>query len=49
MDMDEFDFENRIMSSEYSGEDTEVEPSLRPRSLEEYTGQEKATALFPQS
>ena len=46
MDMDEFDFENRIMSSEYSGEDTEVEPSLRPRSLEEYTGQEKAKEVL---
>lgn len=46
MDMDEFDFENRIMSSEYSGEDTEVEPSLRPRTLEEYTGQEKAKEVL---
>ena len=46
MDMDEFDFENRIMSSEYSGEDTEVEPSLRPRTLDEYTGQEKAKEVL---
>ena len=46
MDMDEFDFENRIMSSEYSGEDTEVETSLRPKTLEEYTGQEKAKEVL---
>ncbi len=39
----EFDFENRIISSEYSAsQDSEVENSLRPKTLEEYVGQEKA-------
>lgn len=39
----EFDFENRIISSEYnSTQDAEVENSLRPKSLTEYVGQEKA-------
>ena len=40
---DEFDFENRIVSSEYSSEqDSDVENSLRPKPLDEYVGQEKA-------
>ena len=40
---DEFDFENRIVSSEYtSSQDAEVENSLRPKTLAEYVGQEKA-------
>ena len=40
---EEFDFENRIVSSEYtSSQDAEVENSLRPKTLEEYVGQEKA-------
>jgi Holliday junction DNA helicase RuvB len=39
----EFDFENRIISSEYnSSQDAEVENSLRPKTLTEYVGQEKA-------
>ena len=39
----EFDFENRIISSEYNSfQDAEVENSLRPKSLSEYVGQEKA-------
>ena len=39
----EFDFENRIISSEYNSfQDSEVENSLRPKSLNEYVGQEKA-------
>ena len=39
----EFDFENRIISSEYnSSQDAEVENSLRPKTLSEYVGQEKA-------
>lgn len=42
MDSNEFDFENRIMSSSYVAEDQENENSLRPHSLEEYVGQEKA-------
>lgn len=41
----EFDFENRIVSNEYdSNQDYEVENSLRPKTLSEYVGQEKAKA-----
>lgn len=43
---EEFDFENRIISSEYSKEDTETEPSLRPQRLDEYIGQEKAKEIL---
>ena len=39
---DEYDFESRIVSSTYSGEDSENEVSLRPQTLAEYVGQEKA-------
>ncbi|NLX93291.1 MAG: Holliday junction branch migration DNA helicase RuvB [Clostridiales bacterium] len=35
------DFENRVTAPEYLQEDGEVELSLRPRTLEEYIGQEK--------
>ena len=35
------DFENRIVSPEYSGVEDETEMSLRPKSLDEYVGQEK--------
>ena len=39
----EFDFENRIISNEYdSSQDGEVENCLRPKTLTEYVGQEKA-------
>ena len=42
-EVNEFDFENRIMTSEYdSSQDSEVENCLRPKTLEEYVGQEKA-------
>ena len=42
-EISEFDFENRIVSNEYdSAQDGEVENSLRPKTLEEYVGQEKA-------
>lgn len=38
----DFDFENRIIGSEYSpAEDSDIELSLRPKSLDEYIGQEK--------
>ena len=37
----EFDFENRIVSSEFTQSDTEVEFSLRPKMLDEYVGQAK--------
>ncbi len=36
------DFEERIMTSELTGHDAEIETGLRPRSLDEYVGQEKA-------
>ncbi len=42
MDNNDFDFENRIMSPEYSGTDGDVEFSLRPKTLGEYIGQDKA-------
>ena len=39
----EYDFESRIVSSSYSGdEDADTEFSLRPKTLDEYVGQEKA-------
>ena len=42
-EISEFDFENRIVSNEYdSSQDGEVENSLRPKTLDEYVGQEKA-------
>lgn len=42
-EISEFDFENRIVSNEYdSAQDGEVENCLRPKTLEEYVGQEKA-------
>lgn len=39
MDMD---FENRIVTSEYTREDNDIEVSLRPKTLDEYIGQDKA-------
>ena len=36
------DFENRIVSPEYSGGDEDTEVTLRPKTLAEYVGQEKA-------
>lgn len=42
MDMTEdFDFENRIMSTSYTKEDGGIDTSLRPKSLDDYIGQEK--------
>ncbi len=38
----EFDFENRLVSSDYSQSDGDIETSLRPKTIEEYIGQEKA-------
>lgn len=42
----EFDFENRIVSTEMTGEDTEVEVSLRPKAFEDYIGQEKVKEML---
>ena len=38
---EEFDFENRMMSTSFTGEDSETEPSLRPKTFEDYIGQDK--------
>ena len=38
----DMDFENRIVTPEYTGADAETEFSLRPRTLAEYIGQDKA-------
>lgn len=37
----ETDFENRMIAPEFTGEDVDIEFSLRPKTLEEYVGQEK--------
>lgn len=38
---EEMDFENRILTPEYGREDLDIEGSLRPKTLQEYIGQEK--------
>ncbi len=38
----EMDFENRIVASEFSQEDSEIEVSLRPKTFDDYIGQSKA-------
>lgn len=38
----EMDFESRLTGPEFSSEDTDVEYSLRPKTLDEYVGQDKA-------
>ena len=38
---DEFDFENRIMNTSYTKEDAGVDVSLRPKTLDDYIGQDK--------
>lgn len=37
----EMDFENRIITSDFTPEDTDIENSLRPKTLDDYIGQEK--------
>jgi len=39
--MDDFNFESRMVAPEYSGSVDEVENSLRPKTLNDYIGQEK--------
>ncbi len=39
--MEEMDFENRIMAPEFVADDADVEISLRPKTLNEYIGQDK--------
>ena len=41
-EVNEFDFENRIVSNEYDAGEDVIENSLRPKTLTEYVGQEKA-------
>ncbi|MBQ7379184.1 MAG: Holliday junction branch migration DNA helicase RuvB [Clostridia bacterium] len=41
-DEQEFDFENRIVSTDYSPEDSDIDSSLRPKTLGDYIGQDKA-------
>lgn len=40
--MNEMDFENRIVSTEFTEADNDIENSLRPKALTDYIGQEKA-------
>ncbi len=40
--MEEMEFENRIVTPEYSANADDMENSLRPKTLQEYIGQEKA-------
>lgn len=42
LEQNDFDYENRIVSSASSREDSDTELSLRPKRLEDYTGQAKA-------
>ena len=45
MDMEnEFDFENRIMTTSFTQADSDTDTSLRPKRLEDYIGQESAKA-----
>lgn len=37
----DMDFENRLVTPEYAPQDSDVELSLRPKTLDEYIGQEK--------
>ena len=42
----QFDYESRIMSTEESSEDSEAEVSLRPKTFDEYFGQEKVKEML---
>ena len=42
----EFDYESRILSTEASQEDSEVEINLRPKTFDEYIGQEKVKEML---
>ena len=44
--IEEMDFENRIVSPEYSYSDSDTEISLRPKTLDEYIGQEKVKSAL---
>ena len=38
---EDFDYENRIVSTSYSAEDSDTDVSLRPKTFEDYIGQDK--------
>ena len=40
-DEEDFDFENRIVSTSFSAEDSDTDVSLRPKTLDDYIGQDK--------
>ena len=42
MNNEDFDFESRIVTTSYQSEDSDVELSLRPKTLNDYIGQDKA-------
>lgn len=42
MNEEEFDFENRIVSTSYTPGDSDTESSIRPKTLDDYIGQDKA-------
>ena len=42
----EFDFESRIVSTEASAADNDVEINLRPKAFDEYIGQEKVKEML---
>ena len=44
--VEEFNFEDRILETSYREEDAETEVSLRPESISEYIGQEKAKEIM---
>lgn len=46
MDTNELDFENRIMNTGYTADDSETELSLRPKQLDDYIGQEKVKEIL---
>ena len=38
---EELDFENRIITTSYTHEDSDTDTSLRPKTIEDYIGQER--------
>jgi len=42
MNSEDFDFESRIVTTSYQNEDSDVEISLRPKTLNDYIGQDRA-------
>ena len=42
----EMDFENRIITSDFTPEDNDIENSLRPKTLDDYIGQDKICLLY---